>query len=445
MGELLVESLGGASLQEPIFETLDDWDNWIRHENRAWVTARLPPTKELGTPEGVGAKRAAETDPPSSSSSSSAPSESRTAHGGGGGGLYGITAAQMAFLFLDGPADVLRAATACRRWRELAGAGSVWQAKAEREGILACTALLTRFVVETPLAVDEDGGEAWLLFYRRVYPLARRARRVKRMYKVVHKCTGSLGGNGAGGSIYGELTRQSMQNVTEFMCLEGELGPDSIFIDIGAGLGKPNLHVALDPQVRFSVGIDHENVRWQLSLHNLKHVLAEPAPLVPPPPKCIFLEADAYDAKSFDPFTHVYMFDIGFPPNLFLHIAECLRNSSSAKWVLCYHGPKLMCNEYGFEMELVKQLATSMHGSGEGHTAYLYKCTHAKARQAAARPAARPTDEQVLLSSDPVWKGGLELLAKKDVSALRDWVRARQTDSWLKGGGRFRKTLDFGT
>ena len=83
-------------------------------------------------------KRAAETDPPSSSSSSSAPSESRTAHGGGGGGggLYGTPAAQKPFLFLDGPADVLRAATACRRWRELASAGSVWQAKAEREGIL---------------------------------------------------------------------------------------------------------------------------------------------------------------------------------------------------------------------------------------------------------------------------------------------------------------------
>lgn len=274
---------------------------------------------------------------------------------------------------------------------------------------------------------------------------------MKRTYKIVHKCTGSLGGNGAGGAIYGEQTIQSMQNVTEFMCLEGELGPDSIFIDIGAGLGKPNLHVALDPQVRFSVGIEHENVRWQLSLHNLKHVLAsdvysreaedegvagagghvshiggELAPLVPPPPNCIFLEADAYDAKSFDPFTHVYMFDIGFPPNLFLHIAECLRNSSSAKWVLCYHGPKLMCNEYGFEMELVKQLATSMHGSGEGHTAYLYKCTHAKARQAAARPAARPTDAQVLRSSDPVWRGGLELLAEKDVGTLSDWVATQQ-------------------
>ena len=33
------------------------------------------------------------------------------------------------------------------------------------------------------------------------------------------------------------------------MCKEGELNVDSIFVDIGSGLGKPNLHVALDPQV----------------------------------------------------------------------------------------------------------------------------------------------------------------------------------------------------
>ena len=136
-----------------------------------------------------GTKRAAEIDPPSSASSASAPSsESHTSHGGvvvvgGGGGLYGITAAQKAFLFLDGPADVLRAATACRRWRELAGAGSVWQAKAEREGILDKAAA---FEVEVPAALDggggggggvaapgheEGSGAAWLAFYARVFAL----------------------------------------------------------------------------------------------------------------------------------------------------------------------------------------------------------------------------------------------------------------------------------
>ena len=132
-----------------------------------------------------GTKRAAEPDPPSSSSSSTppAPSESRSSHGHGGGGadggLYGITAAQKAFHFLDGPADVLHAATACRRWRELAGAGSVWQVKAEREGILDKAAA---FEVELPAAAEVDGGGggaseheegtgAWLAFYARVVAL----------------------------------------------------------------------------------------------------------------------------------------------------------------------------------------------------------------------------------------------------------------------------------
>eukprot|EP00618_Florenciella_parvula_P003183 CAMPEP_0119533714 /NCGR_PEP_ID=MMETSP1344-20130328/47064_1 /TAXON_ID=236787 /ORGANISM="Florenciella parvula, Strain CCMP2471" /LENGTH=106 /DNA_ID=CAMNT_0007574705 /DNA_START=64 /DNA_END=381 /DNA_ORIENTATION=+ len=101
-----------------------------------------------------GTKRAAEPDPSSSSSSSS--SEIHTAHGvggvgggdsggvgggvggsgggGGGGGLYGLTTVQKAFDFVPDPADILRAATACRRWRELACADSVWRARFEREG-----------------------------------------------------------------------------------------------------------------------------------------------------------------------------------------------------------------------------------------------------------------------------------------------------------------------
>ena len=53
-----------------------------------------------------------------------------------GSGLTGMAAVSRAFLFLDGPANVLRAATTCSRWRELATADSVWRAKAVREGIV---------------------------------------------------------------------------------------------------------------------------------------------------------------------------------------------------------------------------------------------------------------------------------------------------------------------
>ena len=56
--------------------------------------------------------------------------------GPGPGTLAGMAVVQKAFHFLDGPADVLSAATACHRWRELACADSVWRAKFRREKML---------------------------------------------------------------------------------------------------------------------------------------------------------------------------------------------------------------------------------------------------------------------------------------------------------------------
>ena len=80
-----------------------------------------------------------------------------------GSGLTGMAAVSRAFLFLDGPANVLRAATTCSRWRELATADSVWRAKAVREGIVEKAG-----VFEVPLpaaaaaaaAAGDSGGGA---------------------------------------------------------------------------------------------------------------------------------------------------------------------------------------------------------------------------------------------------------------------------------------------
>ena len=64
---------------------------------------------------------------------------------------------QGAFHFLDGPADVLAAATACRRWRELACADSVWRAKFRREKLLEKARV---FEVALPPVPDGQGGAA---------------------------------------------------------------------------------------------------------------------------------------------------------------------------------------------------------------------------------------------------------------------------------------------
>ena len=79
--------------------------------------------------------------------------------GGGGnnsGALTGLAAVQGVFHFLPAPADVLRAATTCRRWRELACADSVWRARFEREGLLEKAGV---FEVALPAVAGGKGGE----------------------------------------------------------------------------------------------------------------------------------------------------------------------------------------------------------------------------------------------------------------------------------------------
>lgn len=206
---------------------------------------------------------------------------------------------------------------------------------------------------------------------------------VQRVYHIVHKHTGSIGGNGHGGAIYGELTTGSMQKMTNFMMKHTGLSKDSRFIDVGCGLGKPNLHVATYPGVDFSYGIEMEQVRWMLGMANLNQVLdaakkdevggkdaGEGESKIGH--SCYLAHGDITEANYFDPFTHVYMFDIGFPPFLFHQLAEMF-NRSQSEYLICYHGPRLMIDDYGFNIELIVQTPTSMHGSAEGHTGYIYR------------------------------------------------------------------------
>lgn len=136
---------------------------------------------------------------------------------------------------------------------------------------------------------------------------------VREVYTIVNKMTGNLGGNGSGGAIYGELTVGSMQKMVNLMKEHMDFNENSRFIDVGCGLGKPNLHVAQDPGVEFSYGVEMERVRWLLGMHNLNHVLKAAGKNDGNEigHKCILAHGNINQAKTFDPFTHVYMFDIG--------------------------------------------------------------------------------------------------------------------------------------
>lgn len=88
--------------------------------------------------------------------------------------------------------------------------------------------------------------------------------KVRKVYKIIQKSTGALGGNGYNGAIYGELTITSMQKIIDILVDKCELTSNSRFIDVGAGLGKPNFHAAQYPGVRVSLGVELEEIRWQV-------------------------------------------------------------------------------------------------------------------------------------------------------------------------------------
>ena len=77
-----------------------------------------------------------------------------------------------------------------------------------------------------------------------------------------------------------------------------------------------------------------------------------------------FVNNDIVMAKSFDPFTHVYMFDVGFPPELHCQIAKLYNESIYAEWLISYQPPRQIIDEYKFKVCLVNKFNTSMHGKG---------------------------------------------------------------------------------
>ena len=195
---------------------------------------------------------------------------------------------------------------------------------------------------------------------------------VHAVYADVQAATGSLGGNGAGGGgIYGEVTKQSVQRVLDVLEVKCELGPTSAFLDIGAGLGKPNFHAAVAAGVRYSLGVEIDKVRWHLSLVNLQRAMGSSLPA--DVPRVMFQQTDITAARTLDPFTHVYMFNTGFPPHVSAQIFAAFNASRHTKYLVCFHRPPLVLGKWGLEAAYVGRVQTSMSGSSEKHTCYIYK------------------------------------------------------------------------
>lgn len=121
--------------------------------------------------------------------------------------------------------------------------------------------------------------------------------------------------------------------------------------------------------------------------------------------RCIFQQGDIRNAKKFDPFTHVYMFSIGFPPALWIELAE-IWNQSTSSYMICFHSPKDIIDCYEFDVEILAKTPTSMHGSKEGHTGYVYR---------------RKSRKSLSAYVDPLFTDGIEKI-NGGLRSLRDWT-----------------------
>ena len=90
-----------------------------------------------------------------------------------------------------------------------------------------------------------------------------------------------------------------------------DLNELSRVLDVGNGRGKPSIHVAQNPGVQFSCGIEVEALRNSLGVLSLRDLTVAAMSNDSIGYRCIFKHGDVTEAITFDPFTHVYVYDVG--------------------------------------------------------------------------------------------------------------------------------------
>ncbi len=164
-----------------------------------------------------------------------------------------------------------------------------------------------------------------------------------------------------------------MQKILEVMKEHCGLNEESVFMDIGSGLGKPCLHASLFPGVHRAMGVEIEPLRHQLALANLNRAMLEPFgdPAIKRP--CVvFRSQDIMYVGDLFPFTHIFQFDVAFPQYTMCHIAELFNRSSSTRYFVCFHKPSFVIDICDFHVQPIASISTRMTGSSEQHTGFVY-------------------------------------------------------------------------
>ena len=183
--------------------------------------------------------------------------------------------------------------------------------------------------------------------------------------------------------IYGSITQASMSRVLDALAAETALGPDSIMLDVGAGLGRPLMHALVSHNIKRAVGIELDDVKVAKARALVRYIdrknRIDGRQLAP----CIdYVCSDIADAKAVhtDDVTHCYSFWEGLRPDAKEAFGRLVQKSDAVQGVAVVQpavrgeSPEQCMHGWGFgSLVLVNTFAVSMAGSGRKMTAYIFR------------------------------------------------------------------------
>ena len=88
-----------------------------------------------------------------------------------------------------------------------------------------------------------------------------------------------------------------------------------------------------------------------------------------------FANSDIDRAETLNPFSHIYMFDVGFRKDLLLNIADKFNRSLYATHLVSYKPPRDIIDSFGFHVQFMDhQFSTHMHGKYNNTIQYFLMC-----------------------------------------------------------------------
>jgi hypothetical protein len=168
---------------------------------------------------------------------------------------------------------------------------------------------------------------------------------LRSLYGTLDTSNGNLGGNATFGPTYGELTIFAMYKVIRWLINFCYLSRESVFVDVGSGLGKPCLQACVIAEVKRCFGIEVESIRHDLAIHNLNAALKK-HPEVFQKKRIMLLKRDITDFESLSPCTHIYSFDAVFPEEVMKKYAACFNATKSAQYLVSFHKPKAILSYF---------------------------------------------------------------------------------------------------